>query len=152
MELAKLGDLFKTSEVVSREKKNTTEEPAVPFEEEAENIRRAENRSAALKKAALKREFGQDEVTISREAKIAFELERIIRRVRGAPDIRFDRLEAVKEKIANGSLLIREVSEEVAERIRERLSGREMNLLAPADFSEQRIQNTVGLIAKWFGF
>lgn len=152
MELAKLGDLFKISEVVSREKKNTTDEPSISFEEEAENIRRAENRSAALKKAALKREFGQDEVTISREAKIAFELERIIRRVRGAPDIRPDRLEVVKEKIANGGLLIREVSEEVAERIRERLSGREMDLLAPADFSEQRIQNAVGLIAKWFGF
>lgn len=152
MEFGILGNLFATPEILSKEnKKNTTEESSVPFDQEAENIRKSENRSAELKKTAMKRDFGQDQVTISKEAKLAFELERIIRQVHGAPDIRSDRLEVVREKIANGSLLIREVSEGIAEKINDRLAGDEMDSATPADLSEQRIQNTVGLIAKWFG-
>ncbi|MDI6703620.1 MAG: flagellar biosynthesis anti-sigma factor FlgM [bacterium] len=147
MELVRdVGDQIRSYEPFHKDKE-PKEKPVVPFEKVFLKPGRVE-RKGVTSEAEIEVLRGQDidSVTISREAKVAYEFERIVRIIRRTPDVRHERLAQLREKMKDGTLVIKKVIEAVAERLRNRLMDKKeesgMDLLIPPE-------STANAIADW---
>jgi len=127
--------------------RETKEKLVTPFEEVLLRPGRVEEKGTTSETEIDVLKHGDvDSVIISQEAKTAYELERIVRIVRKAPDVRHERLAELRERMKNGGLVVKKVIEAVAERLRNRLMGKEEDkgleiLVSP--------ESTANAIADW---
>jgi hypothetical protein len=93
-------------------------------------------------------QLGYDKVYISEEARTAFQIQNAAKIVVKAPDVREDRIKEVQESLREGVLLLRKVSEVVAERIRQKLAGENDNIITNAILNTDRITSLAQQIAE----
>jgi hypothetical protein len=120
MEPTKIDNIIKVFESLQKgnEKK---EKPEVAFAETMKRRPKKIEEEVLLKEGPAvvegKGVLREDTVSISKEAKEAYKLVRIVKIVREAPDVRQDKLEKARRDLEKGLLFLDEVNRAIAEKL-----------------------------------
>jgi anti-sigma28 factor (negative regulator of flagellin synthesis) len=114
--------LIKSFGVYARGNDTRHESAGLAFEEAKQLVESGKPVPSATESKGQGWISGRDSILISNEAKAAYMLQKITSIVKNAPDMRGEKIKELKDKILNGSLLMRDISEKIAERIRTQLA------------------------------
>lgn len=120
MEAERIDNIIKTFEAFQRGN-DKKEEPAVSFSETLKKRPKKVEGEELLEAGTTEHEQGGglkvDTLSISEEAKEAYELVKIVKIIRETPDVRNDKMEEARREMESGSLFMNKVNEVIADKL-----------------------------------
>ncbi len=116
VEIHKLTEDYKLQQIAQKDKERKEEEGwKVSFEEVIKKP--GQIKSSVSHIPLISGDSGEDRVTISEDAKKAYELLKMVDIVRGTPNIREEKISLLREKLKKGTLFSAEANDIIADNI-----------------------------------
>lgn len=119
MEAERIDNIIKIFEAFEKGKEKK-EEPAIAFSETLKKRPKKIEEERLFVPAAsdeVDRGLGVDTLSISKEAREAYELVKIVKIIRETPDVRSDKVKEARREMEDGGLFMKKVNETIAERL-----------------------------------
>ncbi|HAV43565.1 TPA: hypothetical protein DCX15_06085 [bacterium] len=119
MEAERIDNIIKVFEAYQKDKEK--KEPTIAFSEtlkkKPKNVEAGKTFSAETTGQEKEEGIKVDTLSLSKEAKEAYQLVKIVKIIREAPDVRSDKLEEARKEIESGRLFVNKVNEVIAEKL-----------------------------------